>query len=103
MLKSTVNVIWPLLALREYMYSMLSTPDICCSIGVATDWPTVMASAPGYVALTWTCGSAMFGNCATGRPLIATIPMSTIRMEMTIATMGRLMKNFAMVQATALG
>ena len=46
-LKSTVSVIEPLLALREYMYSMLSTPDICCSMGVATDWSTVTASAPG--------------------------------------------------------
>src|SRR5271170_1209712 len=68
MLKSTVSFIVPLLALREYMYSMLSTPDICCSMGVATDCSMVVASAPGYVAFTWTCGSAMFGNCAMGSP-----------------------------------
>ena len=37
MLKSTVVFICPLLAFNEYMYSMLSTPLICCSIGVATD------------------------------------------------------------------
>ena len=35
--KSTVSFIEPLLALSEYMYSMLSTPDICCSMGMATD------------------------------------------------------------------
>ena len=46
-LKSTVSFIEPLLALSEYMYSMLSTPDICCSMGVATDCSTVTASAPG--------------------------------------------------------
>src|ERR1022692_2265009 len=97
-LKSTVRFIEPLLALREYMYSMLSTPDICCSMGVATDWSTVRASAPGYVAFTWTCGSAILGNCAMGRPDIATIPTITIRMEMTIATIGRLIKNLAINQ-----
>ena len=96
MLKSTVNVDWPLFALSEYMYSMLSTPDICCSMGVATDWSTVRASAPGYVAFTCTCGSAILGNCAMGKPDIATRPMITIKMEITIATMGRLMKNFDM-------
>ncbi len=36
----------------------------------------------------------MLGNCAMGRPDIATSPMMTIRMEITIATIGRLMKNF---------
>ena len=45
--KSTVSFIVPLFALSEYMYSMLSTPDICCSMGVATDCSTVTASAPG--------------------------------------------------------
>src|SRR5690349_16871873 len=86
----------PLLAFREYMYSMLSTPDICCSIGVATDCSMVSASAPGYVAFTTICGSAMLGNCAVGRLSIATTPMITIRMEITMATIGRLMKNLAM-------
>src|SRR5262249_47699185 len=76
---------------------MLSTPDICCSTGVATDWASVTASAPGYVAFTCICGSAMFGNCAMGSCTSDTKPRSTIRMEMTIATMGRLMKNFDMI------
>src|SRR6266446_7165499 len=39
----------------------------------------------------------MFGNCATGRLTIVTPPTITIRMAITIATMGRLMKNFDMV------
>ena len=73
------------------------TPDICCSIGVATDSAMVVASAPGYVAFTWIIGSAMFGNCAVGNPNIATIPAITIRMAMTMATIGRLMKNVDMV------
>src|SRR5438132_14205070 len=37
----------PLVAFTEYMYSMLSTPVICCSIGVATDCSRVFASAAG--------------------------------------------------------
>ena len=39
----------------------------------------------------------MLGNCAMGSPDIATRPMTTMRMEITMATMGRLMKNLAMV------
>jgi hypothetical protein len=42
-----VWVIAPSLALVDWMYSELSTPFICCSIGVATDCSTVTASAPG--------------------------------------------------------
>src|ERR1700686_1715374 len=38
----------------------------------------------------------MSGNCATGNPTIATSPSRTVRMEMTMATTGRLMKKLAM-------
>ena len=38
----------------------------------------------------------MFGYSATGSCTMATRPMITMRMEMTMATMGRLMKNLAM-------
>ena len=44
--------------------------------------------------MTWISGGTMFGNCATGRVSIDTRPTITIRMAITIATMGRLMKNF---------
>src|SRR5207253_10551482 len=36
--------------------------------------------------------------CATGRLAIVTAPTITIRMEITIATIGRLIKNFDMAQ-----
>src|SRR5689334_11726635 len=72
---------------------MLSTPLICCSIGVATDCSTVKASAPTYVVLTWTSGGVMFGNCAVGRPTIATMPTITMTIEITMETIGRFMKN----------
>src|SRR5712671_5903655 len=74
---------------------MLSTPFICCSIGVATACSIVIASAPGYVVVTMTCGGTISGNCARGRPPSDTTPTMTVMMAMTIATMGRLMKNFA--------
>src|SRR2546425_10139993 len=83
----------PLVWLVEYMYSMLSTPLICCSMGVATDCSTVWASAPTYVAFTWTSGGVMLGNCAVGRPTIATMPTITMMIEITIETIGRSMKN----------
>ena len=38
----------------------------------------------------------MLGNCATGRLSMVIAPTSTIRIAITIATMGRLMKNFDM-------
>ena len=36
----------------------------------------------------------MLGNCATGRVKMVIPPTITVRMAMTMATMGRLMKNF---------
>src|SRR5215470_13249727 len=72
---------------------MLSTPLICCSIGVATDCSIVCASAPTYLAWIWISGGAMLGNCATGRLTIEIAPTMTVNMAITIATMGRLMKN----------
>src|SRR5580692_8568699 len=38
----------------------------------------------------------MLGNCATGKLTIVTAPTITIRIAITIATMGRLMKNLDM-------
>ena len=75
---------------------MSSTPDICCSMGVATDCSTVRASAPVYVVATWISGGTMLGNWAMGSPVMATTPMITIRMAITMATIGRLMKNLDM-------
>ncbi len=76
---------------------MLSTPFICCSMGVATDCSSVFASAPGYVAWTRISGGTISGNCAVGRLTMETTPTITMTMEMTIATMGLLMKNFDMI------
>jgi len=38
----------------------------------------------------------MSGNCATGSEIIEMTPTSTVRMAITIATMGRAMKNLDM-------
>src|SRR5260221_5181691 len=40
----------------------------------------------------------MFGNCATGKLSTVSAPTNTMTMEITMATMGRLMKNFDMGQ-----
>src|SRR5262245_35294183 len=71
------------------MYSMLSTPVICASIGVATACSIVSASAPTYFACTRTSGGAMLGYRLIGSWTSATIPSSTSRIEMTMATIGR--------------
>src|SRR5437870_13494450 len=76
---------------------MLSTRCGCCAMGVASDCARVSASAPTYVALSRISGGASSGNCAIGSCNMATMPMITITIEMTIATIGRLMKNLDMV------
>src|SRR6185436_20888776 len=94
---SKVIVSWVVLslALVDCMYSMLSTPFICCSIGLATACSMVMASAPGYVVVTMIWGGTISGNCASGSPRIETTPTITVMMAMTIATIGRSTKNLA--------
>src|SRR3954447_4985997 len=82
---------------------MLSTPFICCSIGVETAWVTVLASAPGYVAVTRISGGTMLGYCEIGSVSIDTAPMMTVRIAMTMATMGLRMKNLDMVYLPAGG
>src|ERR1700683_626265 len=80
---------------------MLSTPLICCSIGVATDCSMVWASAPTYIAEIWISGGAMAGNCATGRDAMTTAPTITVNMAITIATIGRLIKNLDIISFPA--
>src|SRR5512139_285525 len=65
-------------------------------MGVATDCSTASADAPGYVAVTRMFGGARNGYCSMARPLIVTTPSMTVRIEMTMATIGRRMKNCAM-------
>ena len=43
----------------------------------------------------------MLGNCAIGRPTMVTAPTITMTMAITIATIGRLMKNLDMTQLPA--
>src|SRR6266853_4792174 len=47
-------------------------------------------------------GGTIFGNWATGRAAIVTAPTITVRIAMTIATIGRLMKNFDISPASLL-
>src|SRR6185436_10001036 len=41
-------------------------------------------------------GGTTLGNCATGSPTMVTSPTMTMMIEITMATIGRLMKNFDM-------
>src|SRR5215469_2601275 len=97
--KVTLRFMVPSLALVDIMYNMLSTPFICCSSGVATDCSIVSASAPVYVVDTLIWGGTMSGSMAMGSFVIATKPPITVMIAMTIATIGRLMKNFAMANS----
>ena len=46
------------------------------------------------MAWTWISGGTMSGYCEMGRFNIDTMPMTTVRMAMTMATIGRRMKKF---------
>src|SRR5262249_4684315 len=72
---------------------MPSTPETCSSMGAATVSRTVWALAPGYRAVTSTVGGVTSGYCATGRVNTATPPASTKMTEMTVAKIGRSIKN----------
>ena len=80
----------------EYMYSMFSTPLICCSSGVTTVEATTSALAPGYWPETLMTGGAISGYCATGRRAKATPPRITKMIETTAAKIGRSMKKCEM-------
>src|SRR5215831_19482390 len=81
---------------------MRSTPLTSCSTGTATDCSTASADAPGYVAVTRMLGGARNGYCSTDRPRMITTPNMTIRIEMTIETIGRLIKKFPIALASFL-
>src|SRR3954453_16423278 len=63
-------------------------------MGVATVSPTIMALAPGYVAVTWMVGGATSGYCAIGNWLSATPPTMMITTDRTVAKIGRSIKKW---------
>ena len=75
----------------EVMYIMFSTPLICSSRGAITEFNTVDALAPVYVALTDTVGGAMSGYCVIGSVANPIAPRITIKMGITVDSTGRLM------------
>src|ERR1700730_6981253 len=76
---------------------ILSTPLICCSIGVATDCSTVSASEPGSVADTTISGGVIFGKRDTGTNASETRPTMMVISEITIARIGRRIKKADML------
>src|ERR1700730_3200055 len=76
---------------------ILSTPLICCSIGVATDCSTVSASEPGSVADTTISGGVIFGKRDTGTNASETRPTMMVMSEITIARIGRRIKKADML------
>src|SRR5215467_1892171 len=78
------------------IYSMFSTPLICCSIGVTTVDATTSALAPGYWPETLMIGGAISGYCAIGRRENETPPRMTKTIETTAAKIGRSIKKCEM-------
>src|SRR5882762_7120384 len=70
---------------------------MCCSMTCTTVSWTVVAEAPGYVVLICTEGGAIGGYCSIGSVKTDKAPATMIRMAMTIAKIGRSMKNLAML------
>src|SRR3954466_11358431 len=82
---------------------MRSTPLTSCSIGVATVSATILALAPGYVAVTWTVGGATSGHWAIGSFGSDTTPTITMTIDRTVAKIGRSMKKREITAAPLLG
>src|SRR6516225_9024795 len=74
------------------IYSIFSTPLICCSSGVTTVDATTSALAPGYWPETLMIGGAIAGYCATGSREKETPPRMTKMIETTAAKIGRSIK-----------
>src|SRR4051812_18225094 len=96
-LNVTVSCMVPSLVHWDSMYSMPSTPLTSCSIGAATVSETVRASAPGYAAVTTTCGGTTSGYWAIGSWVRASRPARVMSTERTAAKTGRVMKNCMVV------
>ena len=71
----------------------MSTPLIFCSSGAATDSAMTSADAPGYWAFTAMEGGVSSGYWAIGKLSIETMPASKINKDITVAKMGRSIKN----------
>src|SRR5436190_14758777 len=65
-------------------------------MGVATDSMTASAAAPRYVVVTWIIVGLTGGYSEIGRRFSVIAPTMTVRIAITIATMGRRMKKSAM-------
>ena len=62
-------------------------------MALATESAIVCASAPLYVALTETVGGVRLGYSSIGSPLIPIKPAITMMIDITVANIGRFMKN----------
>src|SRR4029453_7553290 len=100
--KYAVIVVFPDELDDDSMYSMLSAPLICCSIGDATLVATTSADAPGYDADTETDTGVMSGYCATGSFPIPPAPGVVMTIEMTDAKIGRSMQYREMLISASL-
>src|SRR5690606_39360209 len=87
----------------ELKYTRLSMPVSCCSMIWVTAFSVVSALAPGYAALTITYGGAMFGYDSTPMSPIARRPPSAIRIAITHANTGWLMKKRDMAGQSCAG
>ena len=101
-LKETIRFISPLEAEVEFIYNISSTPFTCCSIGAATVSAMTSGLAPGYLADTCTVGGVRSGYCSIGSMVIDTIPNSTIKSDITVEKIGRLIKNLENIRPSYL-
>src|ERR1700730_12216801 len=64
-------------------------------MAMSTDLCSICSQARDYLAVTTVSGVTISGNSDTGRKVTETAPAITVTSEITIATIGRLMKNLA--------
>ena len=72
-------------------------PVRLCSITCVTEFSTVSADAPGYVAEIVTDGGATFGYCSMGSEVIANTPAIIVIIASTHANTGLSIKKRAIL------
>ena len=76
------------------MYAMFSTPLTASSIGITTDFITVLASAPEYDVVIITVGGAISGYCSIGKVFRQIKPIKAMSSEIQTAITLRSTKMF---------
>ena len=89
-------------------WHLASTCSSCCRPAhlLRSEWQRILHRSrigPGIIGRNHDLGVTISGNNDTGRKVTETAPAITVTSEITIATIGRLMKNLAILRGSRVG